>query len=339
MSVIRQDPTTKDWVIISKERGTRPEDDMHIQHTPPLPTLDSFCPFCPGQEHLTPPEVWRFPKEKQEKWNVRVFGNKFPALHKGEKAVRQDNGPLFREMKGVGRHEVIVETRRHNQILAFMNETEVKNILIACQTRYLDIKQDPQVKSVMIFKNHGTRAGTSLNHPHCQIVGTPIAPLLVRRKYELAMTHFDDTGRCLYCDIVEEEQHIQTRILFDTDRFITFHPFASRVPFETWIVPKIRQSSFGHVDALGLAELARTLRNVLRVLHDHLGNPDYNLMIHSSPPEDESKDYFLWHIQILPRMTTIAGFELGSGIFINTMLPEDCATLFRASIKNSEWLS
>ncbi len=336
MSVIRQDPTTKDWVIIAAERAKRPEDFKRNGDSQTVEAHDPSCPFCPGHEHMTPPEVLRIPSDEPNGWSVRVFPNKFAALYEGNQTSRREQGPLFREMEGIGFHEVIVETPRHNHKLALMEPKEVEHVLIACQTRYLYLRSNSQVKSVLIFKNHGPQAGTSLAHPHCQIVGTPIAPLLVRRKYEVAMAHFDDTGRCLYCDVVEEEQRVKQRILLETEHFLVFHPFASRLPFETWIAPKRRQSSFGQVNTLALIDLSNVLQKVLRVLHDQLDNPDFNLIIHSSPTDDESKDYFLWHVQILPRVTTIAGFELGSGIFINTMLPEECARLFRPFFQNDE---
>ena len=336
MSIIRQDPTTKDWVILAAERARRPE-DFNKTHGGNAPqAYDASCPFCPGNEHLTPPELLQIPSDDPGKWSVRAFANKFAALNVDHQAERREQGTLFREMEGSGFHEVIVETPCHNRIMALMEPKEIEHILMACQTRYLTLREDSRVKSILIFKNHGARAGTSLIHPHCQVVGTPVAPLLVRRKYEVAITHFDDTGRCLYSDIVEEERCVQTRILTETDHFVVFHPFASRLPFETWIAPKSRQSSFGLVEAPALVELAGLLKKVLRILYDQLNNPAFNLIIHSSPTEDETKDYFLWHVQILPRVTTIAGFELGTGIFINTMLPEECAKVFRTFLNGKE---
>ena len=333
MSIIRQDPTTKEWVILAANRVQRPDNFKRTQPIVPPPMYDAACPFCPGNEQLTPPELLHIPAEEPGSWSVRVFPNKFAALNRGQTAERYEQGPVFREMEGAGFHEVIVDTPRHDHIPALMEPKEFEHVLMACQIRYVQLRQDSRVKNILIFKNHGSRAGTSLAHPHCQIVGTPIAPLLVRRKYEVAMSHFDDTGRCLYDDIVQEEQRLKDRVVLETEHFVVFHPFASRLPFETWIAPTYRQSSFGQVDAAGLIELSSILQRVLRVLHDRLDNPDFNLSIHSSPTEDETKDYFLWHVQILPRINTIAGFELGSGIFINTMLPEDCAKLFRASLQ------
>ena len=281
--------------------------------------------FCPGNESKTPPELLRRLDSQKMEWRVRVIPNKFAALRGNGEPRRREKGPLFHEMEGNGAHEVIVETPIHDQVIPFMTPWEVEQILLACQHRYQILKQSPWVKSIIIFKNHGVRAGTSLEHPHCQLVATPIAPLLIRKKYEVAITYYDDAGRCLYSDVVDEEQRVGTRILFQTEHFVVFHPFASRLPFEIWILPKARQSSFGQATAEAITDLAIALRTTLGALHVGLDDPDFNLIIHSSPTDDETKEYFLWHLQILPRVTTIAGFELGSGIFINTMHPEDCA--------------
>jgi len=326
MSILRQDPTTKDWVIIATDRGKRPDDFHRAAVESALPTYDPSCPFCPGQESLTPTDILRYPPDSPRDWRLRVVPNKYAAVGLNVEPYRKEDGHFFREMGGVGHHEVIIETPQHNQSLSRMTSHDVEVVLQACHQRYCALKQDPQVKSIVVFKNHGEQAGTSLIHPHSQIVGTPVAPLLIRKKYEVAISHYDDTGRCLYRDLIDAERSTALRVLFESTRFVVFHPFASRVPFETWIAPKYEEATFGHVEPGHLAELADVLRRTLKTLDDALGDPDFNYILHSAPPEDDTKHYFLWHIQILPRLTTIAGFELGSGIFINTILPEDAAT-------------
>lgn len=333
MSIIRQDPTTKDWVIIATDRGKRPDDFKRGEVGEELPNHVSSCPFCPGNEGMTPPEVFRYPESQSPEWCLRVVPNKFAALGTLQEPYRKEDGPLFREMSGVGYHEVVIETPLHGQGISHMTMEEVERILRTCQKRYHALKKDPRVKSIILFKNHGERAGTSLVHPHSQIVATPVAPLLIRKKYEVAISHYDDTGRCLYHDLVDAERSARVRVLFETDLFVVFHPFASRVPFETWIAPKYQEASFGKVKQENLSELADVLRKTLKGIDTALGDPDFNYIIHSAPTEDETKNYFLWHIQILPRLTTIAGFELGSGMFINTMLPEDCAQFLRDFVR------
>ena len=325
MSIIRQDPTTKAWVIIATDRAMRPHDFQQVSQPRVLVPRDESCPFCPGNEAHTPQEVLRIPGCRGAGWAVRVIPNKFPVLASQGEPWRREEGPLFREMDGVGYHEVIVETPIHNRRPSQMDAAEVEQILRAYQARYRALQQDPRVRYIILFKNHGERAGTSLVHPHAQLVATPIAPLQIRRKYEVAISHYDDTGRCLYSDLVEAEVAAQVRIVEETEHFVVFHPFASRVPFETWIAPKHHQPSFGQVSSEELAALAQVLRKTLLGLDDALGNPDFNYILHSAPTEDETKHYYRWHIQILPRVTTIAGFELGSGIYITTVVPEESA--------------
>ena len=329
MSIIRQDPTTKEWVIIAGERGRRPHEYNQHACVRPHPAEIGPCPFCPGHEASTPDEVLRIPGAGGTGWAVRVTANKFPALGDAGLLDRRETGPLFREMDGVGAHEVIIETPVHDRQLPLMTDCEVADVLTAYQMRYRALRQDPRLKYIIVFKNHGETAGTSLAHSHSQVVATPVPPMTLRRKYETAIAHYDETGRCLYCDVMEEERKAKSRVVMETDRFLVFHPFASRVPFETWIMPKRHQSSFGQVSKEDLRELAPVLRGTLWALYERLGDPDFNYMIHSAPTEDENKDYYLWHIQILPRLTTIAGFELGSGIYISTMLPEQSAAVMR----------
>ena len=334
MSIIRQYPTTKEWVILAAQRSKRPHDQKKANPKREVPQFEPTCPFCPGNEAKTPSEVFRHPDSAEAPWDVRVIPNKFAALHGEDEPNRRETNTLFREMDGGGYHEVIIETPRHNHLLPLMTASEVETLLSVYQARYQALRKKPSVRSILIFKNHGENAGTSLEHPHSQLVATPVIPMLIRRKYEVAIAHFDDTGRCLYCDVVEAEEIAKERLILETDRFLVFHPFASRVPFETWILPKQHQPSFGSIVSEERNELAQVLSKTLKALYRALRNPDFNLIVHSAPPEDENKRYYLWHIQILPRITTIAGFELGSGIFITTMMPEESAPFIRHVLKN-----
>ena len=236
---------------------------------------------------------------------------------------------IYREMEGVGVHEVIIETPQHDQILALMPDERVLCVLKAYKQRYQSLSQEPWAKLILIFKNHGESAGTSLEHPHSQLVATPVVPRDLRQRYEIASAYFDDTRRCIYCDLVREEIELRDRVVLETDRFVVFHPFASRFPFETWIAPKRHEPSFGNVPDEDLKELAQVLKSALSGLFTALEDPDYNYVIHSAAVGDEQKGYYLWHIQIVPRLTKIAGFELGSGMAINTALPEETAKFIR----------
>lgn len=333
MSILRQDPTTREWVIIAPERGRRPHDLPGTSTSRARPPRDPSCPFCPGNEAQTPRELLRLENPEEGGWSVRVIANKFAALGDGEDLGRREAGPLFREMNGVGRHEVIVETPMHDRALVDRAEDEIERMLEAYQVRYLSARADPGVQYIIIFKNHGEHAGTSLAHPHSQLVATPIAPLRMRRQHEIAAAHYDDTGRCLYSDIVEAELRAKVRVVLKTEAFVVFHPFASRAPFETWIVPRRPQPSFGQISRADRHALGRVMRRTLGGLTRALDDPDFNYIVHSAPTADESKAYYLWHIQIIPRVATIAGFELGSGIYVTSTLPEDSAVVLRGLVQ------
>jgi len=329
MSEIRQDPTTEEWVIMAKERAKRPHDFVRQQTRPELPPFSPSCPFCPGNETKTPPEVLSYQGEKAQGWRVRAFANQFAALTPKGSTVRREEECFFLDMDGTGVHEVIVETPVHNELLALMEDSGVEDVLRAYQERHNAFCRMPFAKLVIIFKNQGPSAGTSLEHPHSQLVATPVVPKHIRMKYEVAIRHYDNTGRCLYSDLVDHELKTGKRVVMETEKFVAFHPFASHQPFETWIVPKIHQACFGNASAEDLANLAHVLRIILLKLYRGLNNPDFNYVIDTAPVGDENKNYYLWHLRIIPRFTEVAGFEIGSGININTAWPEETAQFMR----------
>ncbi len=326
MTELRQDPSTRNWVILSPARGRRPHDVHAGEHSGD----PSNCPFCPGREADTPPEIERIGTGSA--WRVRTIPNKFAALTPDGSTRRHISDYGFVAMEGIGRHEVVVESPDHGFDLATASDTDVEEVLHMYRSRYLALRRErPAV--IVIFRNHGAGAGTSLAHPHSQIVAAPVVPPLVRQRLEVAMQHFDDLGTCLYHDILERERSDGRRMLLEGASFAAFQPFASTVPFETWIMPRVLQSSFGAVTDEQLRELAHTLRRTLAALRVALGDPDYNYVIHSAPPDDEQQEYFIWHLQIVPRLSTPAGFELGSGIAINPTLPEETAASMREALQ------
>lgn len=320
-------------MIFATERAKRPYDFVKRSSSGKAQSsLNASCPFCPGNEASTPAEILVLRKDATSLWSVRVVPNKFAALVPGKTVEHMEVGRIYREMEGVGAHEVIIETPEHDQTAALMAESQILDVLKVYRERYLALRAEPWAKLILIFRNHGEAAGTSLTHPHSQLIATPVVPKDIRRKYEVATAHYDDTNRCLYCDIVSNERQFGERVLLETERFLVFHPFASRSPFETWIAPKRHQPSFGQVPEDDFEELAKVLKTTLGALHKALDDPDYNYVIHSAPVEDELKSYYLWHIQIIPRLTKVAGFELGSGMSINTALPEETAKFMREVI-------
>jgi len=335
MSELRQDPTTREWVILAPERAKRPQQKPKKRSAEELPAWDASCPFCPGNENQTPGEVFRIPiSSKDSDWEVRVVPNRFAALTLNGDVSRREYGRFFRKMDGVGAHEVIIENPSHNTPMASMPYQHLEKVLIAYQERYNTLKKNRQFKFITIFKNHGWASGTSLVHPHSQLVATPITATYYRRKFDVAVDYYDDVGKCLYCDLVASELEKAERIVAETKQFVILHPYASRVPYETWIIPKTHCASFGLFPATHLAELAMVLKDTLFCLYRELDNPAFNLMIDTTTTEDEDDPYYHWHIRIIPRLSTIAGFEIGSGIYISTALPEDTARFMKQIAKS-----
>jgi UDPglucose--hexose-1-phosphate uridylyltransferase len=329
MPELRYNIITREWVIIATERAKRPEQfaKKNTRKTPPPEFLES-CPFCPGNEAKTPPEVYRSGGAGRD-WQVRVVPNKFAALSSEGELVRRTNG-LKRTISGVGRHEVIIETPAHNRQLAQFGTAEMEQVVEAYARRYEAVTADPRVAHATLFRNHGERAGTSLEHPHSQIVGTPIIPPQVRERMETALRFFDESGRCLFCSVVEDELAEGQRVVAENERFVAFIPFAALTPFHLWIFP--RQHTAGLLESAGsdLADFAALLGDVLRKVHAGLDDPDYNLTVRTPPREAHGSRYFHWYASIIPRVARVAGFEIGSGMFINAALPEQSAAFLRA---------
>jgi len=327
VSLLRFDPTTSDWVVFAPSRALRPHSgrprsaDEAVARPP-------NCPFCPGNEAFTPPEIYSVRTSgdgSRPGWRVRVVPNKFPALRIEDDPNREEDGEGFHRMGGCGAHEVIVESPAHSTFLAQQPTDQIELVLQTLQLRYRDLMGDHRFQAIILFKNHGLGAGTSIAHPHWQLIATPVVPRQLRVKHFEASEYFDRTGRCLYCVLLEQELDAKKRILATNEEYVALMPYASHVPFETWIVPRHHMASFASVDAARLRPLAELLRVVLLKLYTGLDNPDFNLTIDSAPRGDEDQQYFLWHLRILPRLTTPAGFELGSGMSINTVMPEDAA--------------
>ncbi|MDD5594213.1 MAG: galactose-1-phosphate uridylyltransferase [Candidatus Margulisbacteria bacterium] len=332
MPELRQNPATKEWVIIATDRAKRPE-ELGTGVINPPPNEKDHCPFCPGHEKLTPTEIFSYrtygTAPNTPGWWIRVIPNKFAALQPEGNPDRFQMENLFLYMNGIGEHEVLIESPEHAQSIATMPEKQVEEIFLAYRERYIALSQDHRFEMITIFKNHGLNAGTSLRHPHSQIIATPITPNHIRHRIEEAMRYFDDHGTCVYCDMIEKEKKLGDRIVAETDNFIVFEPFASRSPFETVIIPKSHASTFDSIPPERCKELAYITRMTLVKIFRSLNNPDYNYIIFSSPCHERSLEYYHWYIMILPRVTAVAGFELGSGIYINTVIPESAAKFLR----------
>jgi UDPglucose--hexose-1-phosphate uridylyltransferase len=327
MPEIRQNIITRQWVIIATERARRP-DQFRNAEAPrkDLPRHDATCPFCPGNEAMTPAETFRFPQAGP--WQVRTFPNKFAALSAEGELARHVEG-VKRTISGVGVHEVIVESPLHNTSLALMAEAEIEKVIAACLDRYHKAFSDHRVEAVTLFKNHGVAAGTSLLHPHCQLIGTPVIPTEVRQRLERALRFYDDNGSCIFCTTLNEELKDQVRLVAENKHFVAFIPFAALSPFHLWIYPRRHNASFGMITGDEISSFARILRGVLRKLHFGLNDPDFNLVVRTAPRESNHIRYYHWYMSVVPRLTKAAGFELGSGMYINVSRPEDSAAFLR----------
>jgi len=330
-SELRQDPTTRNWVIIAPQRDLRPTDlETHTPTGASGAATTTVCPFCRGQEEETPPEILRL-NAPDGNWRLRVVPNRYPMLSEDGPPKRRVSAEGFISMPGVGRHEVIIESPDHSADLATGSEAFVRDVLEVYRARYRALQAEGAAL-IVIFRNHGPSAGTSLSHPHSQIVSTPVVPIEVRHRFEVAQQHYDDMGTCLYSDILQRELADGRRIVLQTEQFVAFQPFASAFPYETWLMPRTQQASFGSISDHQLDDMAGALQLVLVALRKELDDPDYNYVIESAPPDDEDREYFVWHLRIAPRLGTPAGFELGSGMRVNPFPPEEAAVAIRDQV-------
>ena len=328
MPELRQNFFTKEWVIIATERAKRPEDLATHRVVEPVPSFVETCPFCPGNESKTPPEVLRTPATPGEPWAVRVIPNKFAALSSEAQPTRSLQH-LRRRIEGFGFHEVIIDSPDHARYMGLLSDAHVASILSVYKERYNTLSLDRRVNHVTIFKNHGTDAGASLQHPHSQLIATPVIPSQVRHRLHEARRHYDDAGECMFCHMVEREVEDQTRIVLKGEHFVAMEVFASATPFATHIFPLRHMASFGDITDLEIVDLSRVLRTLLAKIYVGLENPDLNFTVRSGPTEYSGARHFHWYVSVIPRLTRVAGFELGSGMFINTVLPEAAAEFLR----------
>ena len=328
MPDLRKDPIVGRWVIVAKSRAKRPHD--FVSH----PTLhaDRFCPFCEGNEHATPNEVlaYRNPgaAANREGWRVRVIPNKFPALEiEGDLQKRGDG--LYDMMRGVGAHEVIIESPQHVASTADLSDKQLREVLWVYRDRMADLKKDKRLVYGMIFKNVGAAAGASLEHTHSQLIVMPIVPITVREEISGSLEFFNYRGRCVYCDMIQQELAAEKRIVLDTPGFVAIAPFAARFPFETWILPKAHSSHYENIQKHGVDDLARVLRQVISRIERAVDRPAYNYILHTAPFDSHELGHYHWHIEIIPRLTNTAGFEWGTGFYINPVPPEEAAAFLR----------
>ena len=328
MPEFRKDPIMGRWVIIATERAKRPAAFVVDKH----PRQEGFCPFCTGNEMHTPEEVmaYRPPNTGRNSpgWWLRVVPNKFPALVGNEPAQRSGDG-MYDRINGMGVHEVVIETPDHNACIGEMDIHHIEEIIWSYRDRTIEIRKDPRLEYVMIFKNHLREAGASLDHPHSQIIATPIIPRRVQEELDGAQRYYEYKERCVFCDIIAQEYKDRARVVLETDLYIAYLPYASRFPFECCVLPKKHASFFHDVQKKEVRDFARVLRETMHRLQVTLNDPPFNWILHTTPLRESENPYYHWHMEIIPKLTRPAGFEWGTGFYINPFAPEEACRLLQ----------
>ncbi len=340
MPELRRDPVVGYWTIISTERGRRPVEYRHRE----VFGEDGDCPFCEGHESETTHEIYAMRRAgthaDKPGWDVRVIPSKVPILSPIGQHVDCYGMGIYDVMDGAGQHELVIESPKHKHDLDELSAADIEKVVRAYVARFRDLERDERFEYSLLFKNHGHVSGALrdiVRHSRSQIISMPIIPKRVKEELFSCQSHYEKRERCVFCDILRQEKLEASRVVAENDAFFCFCPFASRSPFEMWIMPKKHSADFGRLpegDTAGFAEILKTSLTKLRAL---LEDPPFNFIIHTAPYRHSSKEchlrdvesYYHWYLQISPRLTRSAGFEWGTGIHINPTPPEDAAYLLR----------
>lgn len=329
MPELRKDLLSDIWVVIAPERKLRPqfselsgEDFLSPEN----------CPFCEGNESMTPPEIYAIRNNQNEPnqpgWQLRVVPNKYPALRIEGHLDKRGEG-FYDKITGIGAHEVVIDTNSHTKGIDELEIGAVSNIFRTFKQRILDLKKDIRVRYIQVFKNHGIRAGATISHPHSQVVGMPVVPARINERIENAKAHYNTKERCIFCDIIFHESEHRKRVLFETSDYIVMSPYASRFPFELVIYPRVHSASFEETGDEGIQKLAAVFRDTLRKINKALEHPAYNLLLHNAPFDIDYQNYFHWHWELIPLISGTGGFELGTYTYINPTPPEEAIEVLK----------
>jgi len=336
MPELRQDPLVGRWVIVATERIRRPNEFSDHQNHVAEPAIN---PFAAGNENLTPPEIFAIRETGSQPngpgWKVRVVPNKFPALRIEGQLEKEGEG-IYDRMSGIGAHEVVIETPRHDCPLEEQTLEGVVSVVDTYRCRMTDLLKDTRFRYILVFKNFGRDAGATLSHPHSQIIATPVTPTAVKQKLLGAQNYFERKERNIFSDILKQELKDARRIVYQNAAFVCFCPYAARFPFELCIMPRRQSADFFRIESVEVQQLADILKVSLLKLRRGLNQPQYNFLIHTAPARYVKKGYwatidqdYRWHIEITPRLTQIAGFEVGTGFYVNPVPPEDAASFLK----------
>jgi UDPglucose--hexose-1-phosphate uridylyltransferase len=329
MPELRKDPIIGRWIIIATERGKRPTDFI-VEKSP---SRGGFCPLCPGNENTTPPEVLSYSsapghQANRPGWELRVVPNKYPALVI-EGSLNKEGEGLYDRMNGIGAHEVIIETPDHHETFSTLPPERMVKVFWAYRDRLADLSQDPRFRYVMIFKNFGAAAGASLEHSHSQLIALPIVPRMIASELEGSLSYYRYKERCIFCDIIRQEINQDLRVVASNELFLAIVPYAPRSPFEMWIMPRRHASTYLSMDEAHFQALAEIFSECMRRLEQCVPGVPYNFVLHGAPLRSPPLEHYHWHFEIMPKLTMIAGFEWGSGFYINPIPPEEAARFLK----------
>lgn len=330
MSELRCDPILGQWVIVKTVDSLGP--DNYKNSGQPL-EHEATCQFCPGREHMTPPEVGVIarvdPKTgQQEGWQVRAVSNKFPAL-KIEGLLDEKRDGMYLQTDGIGAHEVVIETPAHYQNLTDLSDAEMISVLKIYKERVVDLSKDKRFKYIVVFKNYGESAGTTVEHAHSQIIALPMIPKYVQQEIDGAKKYFDTNKNCVFCDMINQEQADKSRLITQNEDFISFCPYVPRYPFESWILPLKHQSEFSEISVDEQTRLALILKETLLRIKRCLNNPSYNFYLHIAPINEARPESYHWHVEIVPKLSSVSGFEWGTGVYVVSTDPDQAASYLR----------
>ncbi len=329
MPELRRDPIVGRWTIIDSEHLKGPSDFPKEDNTP---IRQAICPFCPGREHQTPPEVDavrpRSSPANTPGWLVRTVPNKFPVLV-SQGALQKEGMGIYDRMDGIGAHEVLIEGPDHNKIMTDLTDEEMRAVISQYHSRCCQLSRDSRFKYVVIFKNFGPSAGATVEHGHSQVIALPMVPKTVLEELKGAAYYHQSCGRCVFCDMIAQEYQDKERMVTENGSFLAFCPYAPRYAFETWIIPKAHSADFSVIDETQQAHLAQILQDVLKRVKKALGNPSFNYYLHIAPIGYANPACYHWHIEIIPKLTRSVGFEWGTGLHIVPTFPQDAARYLR----------
>lgn len=335
MSELRQNLATKEWVVISEERAKKPNAVLNTIIGTPVSDkkYDAECPFCPGNEDKFPVEERYRIDAGEGRWRVRVIENKFKILSRFTTCPLVPDAfekeGIYQKLEGCGSHEIIIDTDKHNKTITDLSNDEIKDVILVYINRYNAFKKNPNNLITILFKNYGVLAGQTQPHSHTQVVGSRIVPLYTRSLLHEAEKHFDTYGSCVFCDMLKYEIEVKTRVVYHNDECVAFVPYAAGAEHEVWIVPRWHRACLDDVEGRKLDSVADILHSILNKFRLSIDNPDFNFVIRTVPYPLSEVPYYHWHIQIMPRTKILGGFERGTRIQVNTVLPEVSAKMLR----------